>query len=236
MNSIPALGTQNTKTPCKSIIYRGFLFKVLISQTFSYLDKKQSKMKTTTLFTIALKLTGIVALWQFVQSLSGIVTGVGLFSLFAGNGGMHNSFMALIGFNMILNILVVGTFAFYSLCRTERLLILFKMAEPDIVVVAADKGTFFKALVLTLGVLITIHGIGGFLIYNFNNETRTEQNFNPQTNNFDNKTSSIQTETKNINYLAVVEILAGVLLLSNIKPFANRLVRKFADDEEKGHS
>jgi len=190
-------------------------------------------MKTTTLFSIALKLTGIVALWQFVQSLSGIITGAGLFSLFAGNGGLHNSFMALIGFNLVFNILIIGAFAFYALFRTQRLLILFKMADPEIIALGTDKSTLFKALVLVLGVLITIHGIGGFLTYNYNNETKTEQNFNPQTNIFDNKTSTVQTETKNVNYLSFIEILAGVLLLSNIRPVSNRLIAKFAVDEEE---
>jgi len=189
-------------------------------------------MKSTTLFTIALKLTGIVALWQFIQSLGGIVTGVGLLSLFATGGGIHNSFMMLIGFNMVLNIVVVGGFAFYSLLRTEKLLILFGMKESETISGNCDKGTFYKAMVLAIGVLITIHGLGGFLTYNFNSETKTEQNFNSQTNSFDNKTFTTQTETKNINYLAVVEILAGVILLSNIKPVANRLIMKFADDDD----
>lgn len=190
-------------------------------------------MQSTTLFTIALKLTGIVALWQFIQSLGGIVTGLGLLSLSATGGDMHNSFMMLIGFNMVLNIVVVGGFAFYSLLRTEKLLILFGMKESETISVGSDKGTFFKVLVLAIGVLITIHGLGGFLTYNFNSETKKEQNFNSQTNSFDNKTFITQTETKNINCLALVEIIAGVLLLRNVKPVANRLSIKFADDELK---
>lgn len=187
-------------------------------------------MNTTTLYTIALKLTGLVALWQFVQALSGVFTGFGLLALFT-SGGLHNSFMVLIGANMVLNIGVLGAFAFFALLKTEMLLSLFNMSEPETILLDGNRGTFFKALVLSIGVLVTIHGIGAFLSYNYNTETKTEQNFNQQTNGFENRTFITQTETKNINYLAIVEILAGVLLLSNITPIGNRLEIKYSDSD-----
>lgn len=189
-------------------------------------------MKLKMLFAIALKLTGIVALWQFIQALSGVVTGFGLFALFAG-GGLHNSFMALIGANMIINITVLGIFAYFTLFKTEMLLSLFNMTESETILPDSDKGTFFKTLVLTIGVLVSIHGIGGFLSYNYNTETKTEQNFNAQTNSFENKTFTTQTETKNINYLAIIEILAGLLVLTNIKSIGNRLEIKFDDSDRE---
>jgi len=185
-------------------------------------------MKSTTLFTIALKLTGLIALWQFIQSLSGLITGVGLVSMLAGNLYGGNYFMALIGFSMLINVVIIGAFAFFCLFRTNILLKLFGMDDPEVIATEHNQITFLKSLVLAIAVLITISGISGFLSYNYNTETKTEQNINPQTNVFDTRTTTIHTETKKVNYLAIVEILAGVLLLSNITSVANRLAEKTA--------
>jgi hypothetical protein len=84
-------------------------------------------MTRKTLFEIALKIVGLLALWNFLLSLGGIITVFSIFTMFLSNGGLQNSFMGFIALNMLFTILIPGIIAFCCLFKTQKIMSILKL-------------------------------------------------------------------------------------------------------------
>lgn len=200
-------------------------------------------MNTKTLFEIALKIVGLLALWNFLQSLGGIGIAFGIFKMFASGGGLQNQFMGYIAFNMVFTVIIPAIIAFFCLFRTQRLISILKLDEGASDKIALDHRVVYNVLVLVTAVFIFMHGCANCITYSYNRNTNTETNFSynqdPKSeNNVNNKlvkdtTSVNQNEIKNVNYFAFAEIIIAIMLFLKSAEIASWLFRRYNDVSEE---
>ena len=188
-------------------------------------------MNRKTLFEIALKIIGLLALWNFLQSVGGIVIAFGIFKMFTSGAGLQNQFMGFIAINLIATMIIPGVIAFFCLFRTQRLSSILKLNAGAEDKVNLDPRIVYNLFVLAISVVIFMHGCANYMIFSYNRDTKTETNFN---NNVVNDTSSItQKETKNVNYLAFAEIIMGIMIFLKSAEISHWLYRRYNDNFEE---
>ena len=188
-------------------------------------------MNRKTLFEIALKIIGLLALWNFLQSVGGIVIAFGIFKMFTSGAGLQNQFMGFIAINLIATMIIPGVIAFFCLFRTQRLSSILKLNAGAEDKVNLDPRIVYNLFVLAISVVIFMHGCANCMIFSYNRDTKTETNFN---NNVVNDTSSItQKETKNVNYLAFAEIIMGIMIFLKSAEISHWLYQRYNDNFEE---
>ena len=188
-------------------------------------------MNRKTLFEIALKIIGLLALWNFLQSVGGIVIAFGIFKMFTSGAGLQNQFMGFIAINMIATMIIPGVIAFFCLFRTQRLSSILKLNAGAEDKVNLDPRIVYNLFVLAISVVIFMHGCANCMIFSYNRDTKTETNFS---DNVVKDTSSItQKETKNVNYLAFAEIIMGIMIFLKSAEISHWLCRRYNDNFEE---
>jgi hypothetical protein len=200
-------------------------------------------MNRKTLFEISLKVIGLLALWNFLQTVGGVGIAFGILKMFANGAGLQNQFMGFIAINTIASVMIPGVIAFFCLFRTQRLSSMLKLdagAEDN---VDLNPRIVYNLFVLGISVVIFMHGCANCMIFSYNRDTKTETNFSynqdpTSNNNIDNNlvrdTSSVtQKETQNINYLAFAEIIMGIMIFLKSAEISHWLYRRYNDDYER---
>jgi hypothetical protein len=188
-------------------------------------------MKTKTLFEIAVKIIGLIALWKFIQSFSGIVTGLGVLTMLKQAGGMQNPFMIIICLSNILNVFVIGATAYFCLLKTNKVLTTFSITGDETVAVNTDKKIVYHVVIIFLSGLMIINGAGECLSYDYSTNTNTVANI--QNNQVNNQSSTTQNETKKVNYFAFIELLGGFILLVRSPKVTLWLIDRFEEETEE---
>lgn len=199
-------------------------------------------MNRKTLFEISLKIIGLLALWNFLQSVGGVGIAFGILKMFANGAGLQNQFMGFIAINTIATVMIPGVIAFFCLFRTQRLSSILRLNAGAEDKVDLDPRIVYNLFVLAISVVIFMHGCANCMIFSYNRDTKTETNFSynqdpASTNNIDNNlvrdTSSVtQKETKNVNYLAFAEIVLGIMIFLKSAEISHWLYRRYNDDYE----
>ena len=188
-------------------------------------------MNRKTLFEIALKIIGLLALWNFLQSVGGIGIAFGILKMFTSGAGLQNQFMGFIAINMIATMIIPGVIAFFCLFRTQRLSSILKLNAGAEDKVNLDPRIVYNLFVLAISVVIFMHGCANCMIFSYNRDTKTETNFS---DNVVKDTSSItQKETKNVNYLAFAEIIMGIMIFLRSAEISHWLYRRYNDNFEE---
>ncbi len=192
-------------------------------------------MKSKDLILITLKIIGLIAFWTAIQTFSGVISGIGIFSsLFANNDHMNTSFMIAIGLAMILNFVLPLIVAILFLFRPEKILSIIKIKEHGEIDLKLDKLVLYHMIVIVFGFLLIIHGAGNFIEVNYKTDTKTEYTVNnvltynqsPNTAR-QNKIFETNSTSKNINYFSLIEIMMGIILLTQATEIAKKIERKF---------
>jgi K+-sensing histidine kinase KdpD len=197
-------------------------------------------MKKSTLFELALKITGLIALWHVVQSSPTLITTIGMLSSGAFSYGPSGGFMFFIAAAMVLNIIFPGFFAFLCLIRTRALLNLFRLEEDETLQLTENKQVLFDVTIFFAAILLLISGLTNFISFttNTNTTTNTSTSFIPQagetnpTNAVQNTTSTTNSQTRTVNYFAIIQILAGVFFLSNGAKVSKWLMQRYGHDTD----
>jgi hypothetical protein len=199
-------------------------------------------MNRKTLFEISLKVIGLLALWNFLQTVGGVGIAFGILKMFANGGGLQNQFMGFIAINTIITVIIPGVIAFFCLFRTQRLSSMLKLDAGAEDKVDLNPRIVYNLFVLGISVVIFMHGCANCMIFSYNRDTKTETNFSynqdpTRKNNIDNNlvrdTSSVtQKETKNVNYLAFAEIIMGIMIFLKSAEISHWLYRRYNDDYE----
>jgi hypothetical protein len=200
-------------------------------------------MKRKTLFEIALKITGLLALWNFLQSVGGIGIAFGILNMFASGAGIQNQFMGFIAINTIASVIIPGLIAFFCLFRTQRISSILKLEAGAEEKVDLNPRVVYNLFVLAIAVVIFMDGCAKCMIFSYNRDTKTETNISynqdPASNNDINDnvtrdTSSVtQKETKNVNYLAFAEIIMGIIIFLKSAEISHWLYRRYNDGFEE---
>jgi hypothetical protein len=200
-------------------------------------------MNRKTLFEIALKIIGLLALWNFLQSVGGIGIAFGIINMFANGEGLQNQFMGFIAINTIATVIIPGIIAFFCLFRTQRLSAILKLDAGAEGKVDLDPKIVHNLFVIGIAVVIFMHGCANCMIFSYNRDTKTETNVSynqdiTSNNNINDNvvkdTSTVtKKETKNLNYLAFAEIIIGVMVFLKSAEISNWLYRRYRDDFEE---
>jgi hypothetical protein len=185
-------------------------------------------MTRKTLFEIALKIVGLLALWNFLLSLGGIITVFSIFTMFLSNGGLQNSFMGFIALNMLFTILIPGIIAFCCLFKTQKIMSILKLDIGGADEINFKPRMVYMILILVSGVALFMHGCANSLVYGYNRETKTESSISDGA--VKNGTIVSQKETKNVNYLAFAEVIIGIMLFLKSAEITDWLLQRYGDD------
>ena len=200
-------------------------------------------MNRKTLFEIALKIIGLLALWNFLQSVGGIGIAFGIINMFASGEGLQNQFMGFIAINTIATVVIPGVIAFFCLFRTQRLSSILKLDAGAEDKVDLDPKIVYNLFIIGIAVVIFMHGCANCMTFSYNRDTKTETNVSynqdPTRNNNINdnvvkNTSTVtKKETKNLNYLAFAEIIIGVMVFLKSAEISHWLYWRYNDDFEE---
>lgn len=189
-------------------------------------------MKSSTLFALAIKITGLVALWHFIQSAPTLFAGIGLVtSMFSNFGGGQGGFMAVVGLTMFLNIFLAGIFAYLCLLKTDKMLIFFKFNNDETIDLKTNKNVLFDVAVFIAAILLLINGLNGFVTYDYKTDTNQTSAFNQQTNSFENSTSQVNSQTKHVNYFSMIQILMGLIFIIKGSSVSDWLIARYGQQE-----
>ncbi|MDO5576467.1 MAG: hypothetical protein Q4F84_05260 [Fibrobacter sp.] len=193
-------------------------------------------MKTKDLISITLKIIGLIAFWKAIQAFVAMISVFGKYSSILKMDGMINAFsMFTMVLAVILSFVLPLVVAFFFLFRTENVLSILKIKDQGEVALDVNKLVVYHMLVIAFGFIILIHGAGGFMEFNYStNTTKTEYIKSNSINQahgvvhqpgFGNQDNIIESKTtdKNFNYLALIEIIIGIVLLKNATGIAKKL-------------
>lgn len=198
-------------------------------------------MKTKDLIAVTLKIIGLIAFWKAIQTFGAMISGIGIFSsTFANNDQMNASFMIAIGLAMILNFVLPLIVAIVFLFRTEKVITLLKIKEDNNINLNQNKLVLYHMIIIVFGFMITIHGAGNFIEFNYKTDTKTENTTNHVSSDNQQPNSTKQekvfvtnSKSKNINYFALIEIILGIVLLTKATEIAMKVERNFDSKTDK---
>jgi hypothetical protein len=179
-------------------------------------------MKTKELFSIIIKIIGLIAFWKSIQTFGAMITGIGVFSMFSANNiNINFSYMFAIGLAMILNFVLPFLVAIIFIFKTKKVLSIIKIEEDSIIDLDINKKVFYHVLIIVFGIIFIIHGSGNFIDFDYKTETKTQYIAN--NTSITNQTSYDTTNQKivsvtdsrnnNVNYFALIEIIIGLVFL-----------------------
>lgn len=186
-------------------------------------------MKTRELYSIVLKIIGLIALWHSVTMISAVImSGFALVTALSspwGNsiGGFFVASILTIVIHGVLSLMI----AFYCLLRTEILIKALKLDDDTTLELVTDRKVIYHVLILSFGVFLLGNGANGFLVVEFNTDTKTGmlQTMN-NIGNDPNAVSIIESKNYKMNILALIELLVGFYLLLKSRSISERLLGK----------
>lgn len=117
--------------------------------------------------------------------------------------------------------------AFYCLLRTEILIKALKLDDDTTLELVNDRKVIYHVLILSFGVFLLANGANGFLVVEFNTDTKTGmlQTMN-NIGNDPNAVSIIESRNYKMNFIALIELLVGFYLLLKSRSISERLLGK----------
>jgi len=176
-------------------------------------------MKSKDLYSLVIKIMGLIALWKTVMAIGLLFSGFGMLSfLLSGNGAAMSLMMFVTFLTILLSFILPLIISWLCLFRTNHLIQLLKLDDNGTLPELSDKKVIYHVLVIVLGVLLLISGTGDFISYDYKTDTKTEM-----LNSVVNITKSTNIH---VNYFALLEIAAGFFLLLRADKISSRLNEK----------
>jgi hypothetical protein len=186
-------------------------------------------MKTKDVFSITLKIIGLIAFWKAIQTFGTMTSGIGLFSsIFSNKDHFNSSFMITIGLTMILNFLLPLIIAILFLFKTEKVLSVIKIKEQENLVLNIKKLVLYHMIIIVFGFMTIIHGTGNFIMFSYKKNTETEYITKNQLEQ--EKVIVTNSTKKDVNYFALIEIILGIFILSNATAIAKKTEKSLKSD------
>lgn len=153
-------------------------------------------MKTKNIYEIALKIGGIVAAWKVIESL--ILFGIMIvtFSSMPTFGAMNLFGISPINNMSIYLIFAYALFAFLLLFRTEKIMELLKLNNPDDAKLHIERKVFYHILILACGFTLFFYSANHIVTKTYSSSENTTTNY---TEHPTSKTTHINSTTSPIN-------------------------------------
>jgi len=173
-------------------------------------------MKTRELYSIVLKIIGLISLWHLVTIFFGILlSGVGSFNMLFSAGSLAPvGFLLTSLIVMILELALMLIISIYCLFRTETLLKVLKLNDDSTLEILSERKVLYHLVVLSFGVFLFADGLNSF--YTINIKTDTISDMSKAMYTVKNTLSIVQvTESRNysLNFFAFIELVIGLILL-----------------------
>ena len=132
-------------------------------------------MKTRELYSIVLKIIGLLSLWKFITMISTIIlSGFGMFSMLFSNGGqVLFGFLIASVFAILLQTVLPLIISIYCLFRTDALLKVLKLDEDSTLELLSERKVIYHLAILSFGVFLFANGAHGFMSVDIKTETTT---------------------------------------------------------------
>jgi hypothetical protein len=199
-------------------------------------------MKNKNLFSLVIKIMGLVALWKAIVSFGLVITGIGI--LFTVNSHGFGSFMLVIALNMILSFLMPLFIAYFFLLKTDKVVSKIKINEESKIDLNLKKGVMYHIMVLSFGFMFILYGSSCFLSFDYKTDTKTTHVQNKKydegkkEHNVDGSDTITTTNSKNkkVNYFALIEIIMGIVLLTKATDISRKVERNFDSKNEESYN
>lgn len=198
-------------------------------------------MKIKNLFSLAIKIMGLVALWKAIVSFGLLITGIGV--LFTVNNLAFGSFMFVIALSMILSFFMPLCIAYFFILKTDKVVSKIKIDEESKIDLNLKKGVIYHIIVLSFGIMFIIYGSSSFLSFDYKTDTKTTHIQNKKydedkkEHNVDGSDTVSTTYSKNkkVNYFALIEIIMGIVLLTRASDISRKIERNFDSKIEESY-
>lgn len=177
-------------------------------------------MKTRELYSIVLKIIGLLSLWQFITMISTIIlSGFGMFSMLFSNGGqVLFGFLIASVFAILLQTVLPLIISIYCLFRTDTLLRVLKLDEDSTLELLSERKVLYHLAILSFGVFLFANGAHGFMSVDIKTETTTGMlNAMNNINNSSNGVNIMESKNYHVNIIALIESLIGLIVLIKSK-------------------
>ena len=201
-------------------------------------------MKTKDLISVTLKITGLIAFWKSMLALIVLIGGVGKASSLLTNHIAFNVHTPAIALSLLLNFLLPITVAFLSIFRTEEVMSFLKIDDQSVIDLHIGKRVFYRLIIIVFGIIIILNGAGNFIVYNYKTDSVSDyvayepttniEPAQPSTTETLNKQKTTVTTTKNLsfNFISLILMLIGVIMVVKVIPIANYLESKIETGSE----
>lgn len=198
-------------------------------------------MNTKQVYTIVLKVIGIIALWKTIQVIGPFLSSFAIIPSLINGPALGGGFFMLFAVgSMMLNFIAPVLAAFLCLFRTDWLLETLKLTSQENTNLPLKENQIYHILVLIFGFVLLLHGSGNFISTDIKTDTHKEftsnnvinqQQFsrgsNVQYTLPQEKTTVTNSRTRKVNYYALIELIAGAIILLKATDLAQRFEDNF---------
>lgn len=194
-------------------------------------------MKTRELYSIVLKIIGLITLLQFLTGISVLsISGFGFFmALSSSEGQMNVGYLYASVFAGLLQFLIPLLISIFCLFSTDTILRLLKLDDDSRLEILSERKVLYHLAVLSFGVFLFAIGANGFLSTEYKYETTTKI---PQAiENLDNFSQQYITELKKytVNFISLIESIIGLLLFLKSRKVSEWVLRRIEPEIEPHH-
>ncbi len=194
-------------------------------------------MKPKQIISLTLKIIGIIAFWTAVKASPALMSVVGVISSYMGvspQAGAGGLFMFIVVLSLVASVVIPLVVAYLFILKTDKILPLFGLEDESVGELNIGGKAIYRLVIIVFAFLVILNGANNFISYTYNTNTEyvTNNNFNQsQGGNNEQRVTVTKTNSKHVNYFALVEIILGVILLVKVKKYAQKLEQTCSDPE-----
>ncbi len=186
-------------------------------------------MKTRELYSIVLKIIGLITLWRFLTLISVIaLSGFGFFTVLSSSEGqMHVGYLYASVFASLLQMLIPLLISIFCLFSTDTILRLLKLDDDSTLELLSERKVLYHLAVLSFGVFLCAYGAHGFLTTNYKSEsTEAVSQAITQLNDSSNVVHIKESTNYSVNILSLIISLIGLWILSKSRKVSEWVLRR----------
>lgn len=186
-------------------------------------------MKTRELYSIVLKIIGLITLWRFLTLISVIaLSGFGFFTVLSSSEGqMHVGYLYASVFAGLLQMLIPLLISIFCLFSTDTILRLLKLDDDSTLELLSERKVLYHLAVLSFGVFLCAYGAHGFLTTNYKSEsTEAVSQAITQLNDSSNVVHIKESTNYSVNILSLIISLIGLWILSKSRKVSEWVLRR----------
>lgn len=191
--------------------------------------KRPTFMKTRELYSIVLKIIGLISLWRFVSTfLLFLFSCAGLVTMFSTAGSLASvGYIVTSLFILVVQLALVLIISIYCIFRTNTLLKILKLDDDSTLELLSERKVLYHLLVLSFGVYLFADGLNSFYTIHIKTDTISDLSKVMYTgNNIPSITNMTESKNHSFNFLAFIEAVIGVLLLIKSRAVTNWILRR----------